>query len=246
MATIAIGDVHGNRAALDDLLTRLEPDLEARDTVVFLGDYIDRGPDSKGCIDRILRFRTESPATVVALLGNHEDGLMRTLEDPHCYSWLTVMEGFATVRSYSAVAADALGRAVEAAGPRLVLERIALPYDAFLAAIPSEHLTFFEGLKSCWRTPDGVCVHGGLVPRRGAVEMQPHEAMIWGTATFLTDYVGPDIVLYGHWDNANLDADGWPMPAIGRASIGIDTISHGVLTAFRLPDRRVFQSDRFT
>ena len=56
VATIAIGDVHGNRAALDDLLTRLEPDLEASDTVVFLGDYIDRGPDSKGCIDRILRF----------------------------------------------------------------------------------------------------------------------------------------------------------------------------------------------
>src|SRR5262245_56703392 len=197
VATIAIGDVHGNRPALDDLLTRLEPDLEASDTVVFLGDYIDRGPDSKGCIDRILRFRTESPATVVALLGNHEDGLMRTLADPHGYSWLTVMEGFATVRSYSAAAADLLGRAVEAAGPRLILERIALPYDAFLDAIPSEHLTFFEGLKACWRTSDGVCVHGGLDPRRGAVEAATHEAMIWGTARFLTDYVGPDIVLYG-------------------------------------------------
>jgi hypothetical protein len=170
---------------------------------------------------------------------------MKTLEDPHGYSWLTVMEGFATVRSYSAAAADGLIRAVEAAGPRLVLERIALPYDAFLDAIPSEHLTFFEGLKSFWRTSDGVCVHGGFDPRRGAVEVQTHEAMIWGAETFLTDYVGPEIVLYGHWDNAALDADRWPMPAIGRASIGIDTISHGVLTAFRLPDRRVFQSERF-
>jgi predicted MPP superfamily phosphohydrolase len=201
VSAIAIGDVHGNRAALDDLLARLERELEVGDTVVFLGDYIDRGPDSKGCIDRILRFRAESPATVVALLGNHEDGLLQTLEDPHRYSWLTVMEGFATVRNYSAAAADVLGRAVEAAGPRLVLDRVALPYG---------------------------------------------EAMIWGTATFLTHYGGPDIVLYGHWDNSDLDADGWPMPAIGRASIGIDTISHGVLTAFRLPDRRVFQSDRFT
>ena len=50
----------------------LDGELGAADTVVFLGDYIDRGPDSKGCIDRILRFRAESRASVVALLGNHE------------------------------------------------------------------------------------------------------------------------------------------------------------------------------
>jgi serine/threonine protein phosphatase 1 len=245
VATIAIGDVHGNRAALDDLLTRLDGQLEAADTVVFLGDYIDRGPDSKGCIDSILRFRAATRATVVALLGNHEDGLLRTLEDPHRYSWLTVMEGLATVASYSAVAAETLGRAIEAAGPSLVLERVALPYDAFFAAMPPEHLAFFRELKLFCRTADGVCVHGGLDPRQGPVEGQTRDTVIWGTATFLTDYIGPDIVLYGHWDNSNLRDDGWPLPTIGRASVGIDTISHGVLTAFRLPDRHVFQSNRF-
>jgi len=153
-------------------------------------------------------------------------------------------EGFATVASYSAAAADVLGGAVEAAGPGLVLDRIALPYDAFFDAIPPKHLAFFKELNVFWRTGDGVCVHGGLDPRRGPAEMQAHEAIISGTATFLTDYVGPDIVMYGHSDNADLK-DGWPLPAIGRASIGIDTISHGVPTAFRLPDRRFFQSDRF-
>jgi len=155
------------------------------------------------------------------------------------------MEGFATVRSYSAAAADVLGRAVEAAGPRLVLDRVALPYEAFLDAMPPEHLAFFQDLKSFWRTADCVCVHGGLDPGRGSVEAQTREAMIWGPSRFLTDYIGPDVVLYGHWDNSDLDPNGWPLPAVGRASIGIDTISHGVLTAFRLPDRRVFQSDRF-
>ena len=132
-----------------------------------------------------------------------------------------------------------------AAGPRLVLDRIALPYDVFFDAMPPEHRAFFENLKVYCRTADGVCVHGGLDPHRGSVEAQTRDAMIWGTATFLTDYVGPDVVLYGHWDNSDLDDDGWPLPAIGRASIGIDTISHGVLTAVRLPDRHVFQSDRF-
>jgi len=245
VATIAIGDVHGNRAALDDLLTRLDGALEDGDTVVFLGDYIDRGPDSKGCIDSIIRFRAESRATVVALLGNHEDGLLRTLDDPCHYSWLTVMEGFATVASYSAPAADTLGRALEEAGPRLLLDRVPLPYEEFFDAIPSEHVSFLKGLKTFCRTADGVCVHGGVDPRRGPVESQTRDAMIWGTSAFLTDYVGPDIVLYGHWDNSDLDPDGRPRPAIGRASVGIDTISHGILTAFRLPDRRVFQSARF-
>jgi len=246
VATIAIGDVHGNRVALDDLLARLDDELNVGDTVVFLGDYIDRGPDSKGCIDSILRYRAASRITVVALCGNHEDWLLRTIADPHRHSWLTVMQGLTTVASYSAAAAAALGRAAEDAGPRLVLDRVALPYDLFLDAMPPEHLAFFKSLRPFHRTAEGVCVHGGLDPRVGAVEAQTREALIWGTATFLSDYTGPDIVLYGHWDNAQLDDTGWPRPAIGRASIGIDTISHGVLTAVRLPDRRVFQSDRFT
>ena len=143
--TYAVGDIHGSLGKLTRLIAACRQHADGREmTLVFLGDYIDRGPDSKGCIDRILRFRAVSPATVVALLGNHEDGLMRTPEDTHGYSWLTVMEGFATVRSYSAAVAEVLVRAVEAAGPRLVLERIALPYDAFLDAIPSEHLTFLR------------------------------------------------------------------------------------------------------
>ena len=65
MATVAIGDVHGNLAAHDDLLNRVSPGLRAEDTVVFLGDYIDRGLDVKGCIDRILKFRSLTSASTV-------------------------------------------------------------------------------------------------------------------------------------------------------------------------------------
>jgi len=244
MSTIAIGDVHGNRNALESLLARLEGEVQPNDTVVFLGDYIDRGPDSKGCIDRILRFRAESPATVVTLTGNHEDWLLRTLDDPAAFSWLTVMQGLTTVASYSAAAAETLSSALEELGPRLVLDRVALPYDAFFDAVPSAHWTFFKTLKVFCRTADGVCVHGGLDPRGGSVEAQTRQAIIWGTGTFVDEYAGPDAIVYGHWDNAELDDDGWPGPATGRAAVGIDTISHGVLTAVRLPDRRVFQSDR--
>ena len=79
MATIAIGDVHGNLAALRDLLEKLRG--EAADTLVFLGDYIDRGPDSKGCIDTILALPGSRRGDVVCLRGNHEEWLLKTRAD---------------------------------------------------------------------------------------------------------------------------------------------------------------------
>jgi hypothetical protein len=61
MSTIAVGDIHGNLAALRSLLDAVTPYLNAEDTLVFLGDYIDRGPDSKGCIEEILRLKAQGP-----------------------------------------------------------------------------------------------------------------------------------------------------------------------------------------
>ncbi len=244
MATIAIGDVHGNRAALDDLLRRLDPELQSGDTVVFLGDYIDRGPDTRGCIESILRLRSAGRVNVVTLAGNHEDWLLRTIKDPRRHSWLIGMEGFDTIASYSAAAADVLRCAAEAAGARLIVDEVPLPYEEFLKVLPPDHLAFLQSLRLVHRADGAIFAHGGLDPSVEALEEQSREALLWGTPAFLSDYVGPATVIYGHWDNASLDELGWPHPAMGRASIGIDTISHGVLTALRWPDRRVFQSAR--
>jgi len=68
MATIAIGDIHGNYEALDDLLRMVAPELESSDVVVFLGDYVDRGPDTKQCVDCLLAFEAQCRATVIGLL----------------------------------------------------------------------------------------------------------------------------------------------------------------------------------
>jgi hypothetical protein len=67
---------------------------------------------------------------------------------------------------------------------------------------------------------------------------------MWGTDGFPEDYRGRDLVAYGHRNNAELDGDGWPRPRIIGSTIGLDTIAHGVLTAMRLSDRRLFQSAR--
>ena len=245
MATMAIGDIHGNLRALDDLLSKVQAELQAEDTVVFLGDYIDRGPDTRGCVDRILEFRATVPATVVALLGNHEDWLLQTLADPTRHSWVFGMEAFDTIASYSRQAATELRSALEDVGPRLLNERVALPYDLFFSTMPKSHLDFFHTLQTYLRSPDAICVHGGLDPTILDLEQQPRDALLWGMDDFVQNYRGPDIVVYGHWGDARINSKGWPVPRIGAHTIGIDTIAHGVLTAIRLPGRDVWQSSRY-
>ena len=244
MATFAIGDVHGNLRALDDLLRQVQRVSDASDTIVFLGDYIDRGPDSRGCVDAILRFQAEVAAEVVCLCGNHEDWLLRTRSDYRRHSWLLGMEAFETIRSYSFRAELMLRAAVVRAGAGLCSGQLRLPYDVFFDSVPAEHLHFFEGLREYHQTADCVCTHAGVDPKMSRLEEQPREALLWGVDSFPDGYSGRDVVVYGHRNNASLTTEGWPHPSIANHTIGVDTISHGVLTAIRLPDRRVFQSSR--
>ncbi|MBN9162481.1 MAG: serine/threonine protein phosphatase, partial [Myxococcales bacterium] len=75
--TFAVGDIHGDLAALEKALGKLPP-LDEKDTLVFMGDYVDRGPDSAGVVELV---RHELPrrvsAKIVCLRGNHEDGWLR-------------------------------------------------------------------------------------------------------------------------------------------------------------------------
>jgi serine/threonine protein phosphatase 1 len=244
MATFAIGDIHGNLPALDDLLDQVLREAADGDTVVFLGDYIDRGPNSRECIEAILGFRRTTKAKVVCLLGNHEDWLLRSFHDHSRHSWLLGMEAFDTIRSYSVAAAEALTEAVSNAGPGLYLGDRALPYDVFFDSVPADHIRFFENLSVCHRNADGFYSHGGLDPGIEGFHGQRREALIWGAGSFPDTYRGAETVVYGHHNNATLTSSGWPTPTLVGRTIGIDTISHGVLTAVRLPDQRVFQSVR--
>src|SRR5215208_404360 len=78
--TFAIGDIHGDYYALERVLGKL-PQLRAGDSLVFMGDYIDRGPKSKEVVERIRKLPDETRAQVVALRGNHEDAWLRILAD---------------------------------------------------------------------------------------------------------------------------------------------------------------------
>jgi serine/threonine protein phosphatase 1 len=245
MPTIAIGDIHGNLAALENLLATVVPELHREDTLVFLGDYIDRGKNSRGCVERIVQLQEEAPCSIVALMGNHEQWMLRSLHNACCHSWLLGMEAFDTITSYSKEAANILREALQRDAMGVIMEKQALPYSEFFSRVPGSHLRFFEGLRLFHRTVDVTCAHGGT-PLRGEEINGDPDVFIWGPEGFPDGYSGSQDVVYGHWNNAILDTHGWPGPSIKpNRTFGIDTISCGVLTAMRFPGGKLYQSKRF-
>jgi serine/threonine protein phosphatase 1 len=233
MATVAIGDIHGNFRALEDLVDKVLPDLGKTDTLVFLGDYIDRGPETKRCIDSIISLRSKSAFSVVTLMGNHEEWLLATMHDYTRHSWLIGAESFETIESYSREAATQLRRKAEDAGPRLIMETVTLPYSLVFDAMPRSHVEFFESLEPYHRSDGVICVHAGL-DSDDALEAKDTRIFTWGPDGFPEQYSGKEMVVYGHKNNYEVDHSGWPKPRIHQErTFGINTISTGVLTALR-------------
>lgn len=125
--TIAIGDVHGCAKALAAVIGAVQPGED--DTLVFLGDFVDRGPDSRGVLELVSELETRR--RVVPLLGNHEIMLLEAAENPLAIeSWLTC-GGAATVRSY----------------------------DGRLENIPAEHWEFLRRCHRYYETATHFFVH---------------------------------------------------------------------------------------
>ncbi len=246
MATIAIGDVHGNLPALESLLEKVEPDLRPDDHLVFLGDLIDRGPDARGCVERIVALAASSEATVLTVLGNHEQWMLKSFHDPTSHSWLMGMNGLVTVESYDPEAAAMLGLQLREHGPALLTEKRKLSYELFFDAMPASHLALIADAPTFHRTDDVICAHAGVPGDGDALEDADEHGLVWGVTNFPGSYGGKLPVAFGHWDDAVLGKDGWPYPNVHENGCwGLDTISHGVLTAVRFPDETVIQSERF-
>lgn len=211
----AIGDIHGCPAELRALLDGLP--LAAGDTVCFVGDYIDRGKDSKGVIDLLLEVRRRADIDWVFLKGNHEDMCLGFLGRRGKWgeSWMG-NGGAAAVRSYG----------VDAGSEPAVVE----------GAMPEEHLAFLEGLERAMRWGDYLLVHAGIQP---AVpwDQQSDEDLFWIREEFLLHAHGlPETIVFGHTPHRNVLVH---LPY----KIGIDTglVYGGMLTALELPDRVLHQ-----
>lgn len=213
----AIGDIHGCAELLDRLLDSIAADagdLNAA-TLVFLGDYVDRGPDSRGVIDRLCALKS-GPVSAVFLKGNHEAYMIDVLEGRRsAAAWLD-WGGLETLRSYG----------VEA-GPADEPEAIA---DALRAALPSRHRAFLESLELTHVAGDYLFVHAGVRPGRPLSE-QTEEDLLWIRGSFhrARRRDRPDhVVVHGHQPvDAPLDV-GW------RVDVDTGACWTGKLTAVAL------------
>jgi serine/threonine protein phosphatase 1 len=218
----AIGDIHGRADLLALLLAEIESDSARskdakRRTLVFLGDYIDRGHDSRRVVDMVL---DDLPAGFDAhfLKGNHEAIMLDFLDDPSYLGHWLANGADATFRSYGLDVAELVGRG---AAPE-VWRR------AFLASLPETHRDFFEALELAVSFGDYFFVHAGVRPGVPLEAQDPND-MIWIRGPFLQseDDFGK-IVVHGHTPGRD--------PVIRANRIGIDTgaVFTDRLTALRL------------
>jgi len=242
--TFAIGDVHGDSAGLDRLLARL-PALTPDDTLVFLGDYVDRGPDGLGVVARVRALAAGgTPARVVTLRGNHEDKWIECWSEPDAVFLLSLQNGCAaTFRSFS-------GGAALQPEERLSREEIAR-YVEVPSWFPRDLRTWMETLPFWHEDEHAIYVHAGL-EGEGTVWKHPREsstrAMLWmREPDFYSGYQDKRLV-FGHTIVDELP--GAPPPerrAIWRRDphlIGIDTGAgkDGWLSAIELPALRAYDS----
>jgi serine/threonine protein phosphatase 1 len=214
--TFVIGDIHGCATELERLLDGLAP--AASDTLIFLGDYIDRGPYSKAVIDRLIRLRREGP-TCVFLKGNHEDMFLAFLGEPGHYGEAFLFNGGeATLRSYGLE--GELGQLTA-------------------ADLPPEHVDFLRALQLQHQHGRFLCVHAGVVPTRPLTE-QRVEDLLWIRDEFIANpHPFPFTVLFGHTPQRRVL---FHLPY----KIGLDTglVYWNKLSCLELEGRQLFQIRR--
>jgi serine/threonine protein phosphatase 1 len=217
----AVGDVHGRADLLSQTLRAIRTDArgsEERTTVVFLGDYVDRGPASRDVIEMLLAARKDSRFKWRFLRGNHDKSVRDFLHDPASGQSWCELGGAETLMSYG----------VRAPEPGAAREAWITAASALVAAMPPQHLKFFREIETRCEIGDYLFVHAGLRPGV-PLEQQTEEDMLWIREPFLSDTRPlPKVVVHGHTPSRNVHAD--------QRRIGIDTGAYltGVLTALRL------------
>ena len=217
----AIGDIHGRLDLLESLLELIDTDNRARGDgaavqLIFLGDLVDRGPDSRGVVERLL-WLSKAGAPVQFLIGNHEEVFLRALGgDLRALRFLTRIGGRETLISYGIDAQEYRQLEFEE-----LLERAQ-------ALVPEAHLEFLSGFKKWIAFGDYLFVHAGIRPGI-PIEAQSTSDLCWIRDDFLShreDF--GKMVVHGHSITDDIDERG--------NRIGIDTgaFASGKLTAIGL------------
>jgi diadenosine tetraphosphatase ApaH/serine/threonine PP2A family protein phosphatase len=212
----AIGDIHGCPDELGAILKEIDP--APGDTVIFVGDYVDRGPSARDVIDLLIDFKT-GRANTVFLKGNHEDMMLAFMGLPGHYGESFLYNGGVnTLESYGIDGWDA----EEVAG-----------------RLPAAHLDFLQKLETSYLRPPFLFVHAGVDPLRG-LEDQDAEDLLWIRQDFIANRHGlGHTVIFGHTPMRDILLD---LPY----KIGLDTglVYGGKLSCVEFTEGRCFQVNR--
>lgn len=218
-----VGDIHGRLDLLDAMIEKIERDVRGRASkrtfIIFLGDYIDRGPASANVIERLRTFNPDY-ATPVFLSGNHEEVLLRILGGEHrlIAGWLK-FGGAECAASYGLDPA-ALRRVDEKAAAELLRHRI-----------PPSHVAFLESLGDTFSFGDYLFVHAGIRPGI-ALDEQSCQDMRWIREPFLTDVKEHGfMVVHGHTIVEEAEE------RTNRIAIDTGAYRSGVLTALGIENK---------
>ncbi|HOO40203.1 MAG TPA: metallophosphoesterase family protein [Syntrophales bacterium] len=207
----AVGDIHGCLSHLERLIGKLP--IRPEDVLVFIGDYIDRGPDSKGVVDYVLDLQKKC-CTTVCLMGNHEQMFLDYLAGRKREMFL-YNGGVETLISYGMTG-------------RRKME---------LSDLPPGHAEFYGRLRHDYETDDFIFVHAGLRPGIPLSNQDPDD-LLWIRFEFIrSDFDFGKTVIFGHTVLSRTE------PFRAAKKIGIDTgaVYGGRLTCLELPDMKLFQ-----
>lgn len=215
----AIGDIHGRADLLDRLARRIDADIKSRPcpatVTVFVGDYVDRGAESREVIERLVR--ADFPTPIVTLRGNHEDAMLRFLDDAAVLVQWANFGGATTLTSYGVDVGQQMWRG----GAEAV-------QAAFLEHIPETHRRFLERTAFSTEYGDYFFCHAGVRPNVPLEGQEPRDLM-WIRYDFL-DFKGDfgKVVVHGHTPHASVEN------LANRINIDTHAYRSGVLTAVAL------------
>jgi len=207
----AVGDIHGCLDQLKEMISLLDIDRN-QDTLVFIGDYIDRGPDSKGVLDFILELKKEMK-TVVCLRGNHEEMFLDFYLEQKNGPLFLLNGGRNTLSSYRMKKTD----------------------QGYAARLPDAHLHFLKTLPLYFEAGNFLFVHAGLRPGIPLKKQDPHDLLWIRDEFFLSHADFPKVVVFGHTPFPR------PFLMENKIGIDTGAVYGGQLTCVRLPDGRFYQ-----
>ncbi len=185
-----VGDIHGRDDLLRNLHEQVTADSEAyagKKWVVYLGDYIDRGHESKNVVEELISHPLAGFERIF-LRGNHEDALLRFLRDSNVARDWFQFGGEATVYSYGVAMAPGTRSDVSLKAIQVDLQR----------AVPESHVQFFQALRTSFEIGDYFCVHAGIDPLR-ALHDQRDEDLMWIRDEFLSSKKDHEkMIVHGH------------------------------------------------